>query len=97
MGPGMVNISFGCDCRYDSRVVVLGQTIDERGTYELIGGAIAFERKPGLVTSWPYRLEAGRLVLTEHPTETYTYQRVSAVSCEALPAAPLFEADQGIG
>jgi hypothetical protein len=82
MGPGTISLSFDCECRYASRILVLGQTIDERGVYEATGDAIAFGRESGQITTWPYRLEADRLLLTEHATETHAYQRVSAVVCE---------------
>ena len=85
MGPGTISFSFDCDCRYESRILVLGQTIDERGVYEVTGDAIAFGRESGQITTWPYQLEGDRLLLTEHPTETHVYRRVSATTCQPPP------------
>ena len=88
LGPGEVTLTLGCDCRYESRVIVLGRTIDERGTFAAAGQALAFGRQSGATTTWPYRLDGGRLMLTEHPTETHAYERVSAETCDAPPARP---------
>ena len=88
LGPAEATLTLGCDCRYESRIVVLGRTIDERGTFTAAEEALAFRRQSGQTTTWPYRLDGGRLMLTEHPTETHAYERVSAETCEAPPARP---------
>ena len=82
LGPAVVNMSFDCGCRYESRGLVLGAAVDERGTYEVTREAIVFERQTGQMMTLPYRLDGERLMLAEHPTETYTYERVAVLACD---------------
>ena len=98
MGPATMNVELGCDCRYESRAIVLGQTIEERGAFRVTENAIVFERETGQRTTWPYRFDGDRLLFTEHPTETHAYRRVSAASCaraQSSPALVSFPTDDG--
>jgi len=55
-------------------VQLLYARITDSGRYAATDGVVTFERRSG-TTRWPYRMDAGRLVLQEAATEEHIYRR----------------------
>jgi hypothetical protein len=71
-----------CDCTYVAKArLFLFMSIREKGAYWVEDGRISLTRASGEVTSWPFRLDAGQLLLEEHHDEVHTYTRRSARIC----------------
>ena len=69
-----MSFTFRRDCTYESHVQLLWMRINERGQFRALGGRMIFERPHGPM-SWPYRIEEGKLWLTEAARETYAYRK----------------------
>ena len=82
LGPAWTRYSLRCDCTYTSRVRLLWMGLVEHGSYHARDGELRFFR-PSAETTMPYRLDADRLVLQEHPTEEHGYERTDRLVCEA--------------
>jgi hypothetical protein len=81
MGPAWMTVTLGCDCTYRTAVQLLWLRVVEEGVANYHGDEIVFTRKSGSETRWPYRLQGGRLLLTESPTEEHGYRRVRHADC----------------
>jgi hypothetical protein len=74
LGPAWVRFSFGADCAFRTRVQLLYFRFTESGRYSAENGVVTFDRQSG-ATRWPYRVDAGRLVLQEARDERHVYRR----------------------
>ena len=74
LGPAWVRMSLGADCRFRMRIQLLFGRIVETGLYATADGVVSFDRR-STTTRWPYRMNGGRLEITEAPSERYVYTR----------------------
>ena len=83
MGSATMNLTLNCDCRYTMRAAVAIARITEDGEFRVEGDRLVMSRSNGSETTWPYRMENGKLHLTEYENETHEYQMVKKVACSA--------------
>lgn len=88
LGPAVMTFRFDCDCTYVAKTHLLFASLRERGTYGVREGRLSLSRASGKITAWPFRLEAGRLLLEEHDEEVHAYTRRRLGSCGDGGAAP---------
>ena len=74
VGPAWMTFALDCDCTYVSRVRTLFMTHREKGRYWNEPGRLSFSRANGTVTTWPFRIENGRLLLEELEGEVHSYR-----------------------
>ncbi|HYC58087.1 MAG TPA: hypothetical protein VEK79_00830 [Thermoanaerobaculia bacterium] len=83
LGSAKMTLTLNCDCSYTMRVAAAIARITEDGEFRAEGDRLVMSRSSGSETTWPYRIENGKLHLTEHENETHEYQLVKKVQCAA--------------
>jgi hypothetical protein len=74
LGPGWMTIALDCDCTYVATVSTLFMIHRERGRYWSEPGALSLSRANGSITTWPFTLEDGRLLLEEFEGDVHSYK-----------------------
>jgi hypothetical protein len=80
LGPGWMTFAFDCDCTYVATVRTVFIIHREKGRYWSQPGRLSFSRANGAVTTWPFTIEDGRLLLEESAGEVHAY-RGTAKQC----------------
>jgi hypothetical protein len=80
LGPGAMTFTLDCDCTYVATARALFVVHREKGRYWSQPGRLSFSRANGAVTTWPFTIEDGRLLLEESAGEVHAY-RGTAKQC----------------
>jgi hypothetical protein len=74
VGPAWMTYTLDCDCTYVAKVRILFMTHSEKGRYWSEPGNLSLSRANGSVTTWPFTIEDGRLLLEEFEGEVHSYK-----------------------
>lgn len=75
LGPAWMTFALDCDCTYVATVRTLFMVYREKGKYWTEPGGLSSSRANGTVTTWPFTIEDGRLLLEEYEGEVHSYER----------------------
>jgi hypothetical protein len=81
LGPASMNFRFNCDCTYEATTRLVFKVIREKGEYWVTDDRLSLTRSSGEVTTWPFALDGGRLVLEESANESHRYERKARRDC----------------
>lgn len=74
LGPGAMTFTLGCDCTYVATARALFVVHREKGRYWSERGRLSLSRANGSITTWPFTIEDGRLLLEESAGEVHRYE-----------------------
>lgn len=75
LGPAWMTFALDCDCTYVATARTLFLFHREKGRYWSEPGGLSVSRANGTVTTWPFTIEDGRLLLEEYEGEVHSYRR----------------------
>lgn len=74
LGPGAMTFTLDCDCTYVATARALFVVHREKGRYWSERGRLSLSRANGSITTWPFAIEDGRLLLEESAGEVHSYR-----------------------